>query len=286
MSDHGNPAAATQTPLADAAEQAIGRPRESAEPSLWLSALTLWQRELQGFYRQRGRVIGSLATPLVFWLLLSSGFSRSLQTGGGSAAFFFPGMVALVVLFTAIFSNISVIEDRREGFLLSVLVAPVPRLALVLGKVLGATSIGLLQGIVFLPLAPLAGAPLALSQTPALLGVLALTAFGLTCLGFFFAWWLNSVQGFHSVMNVVLMPMWVLSGALFPAEGAAAWIRWVIQVNPLHYGVAAMRRTLDPAAAAGEPPLEVCLAVLAVFSAAALAASVYQVSRPTEGNLG
>jgi hypothetical protein len=109
---------------------------------------------------------------------------------------------------------------------LSVLVAPVSRLALVLGKILGATTIGVLQGLLLLPLAPLVGLPLNLAQLPALLGCMVLVAFGLTGLGFFFAWWLNSVQGFHSVMNVVLMPMWLLSGAVFPPEGAHLR-RWV-----------------------------------------------------------
>jgi ABC-type transport system involved in cytochrome c biogenesis permease component len=174
-------------------------------PSLWLSVGTLWLREIRSFYRQRSRVIGGLATPLVFWLLLGSGFGTSLRvsSGAGYLEFFFPGTLALVILFTAIFSNISVIEDRREGFLLSVLVAPVSRLALVLGKILGATTIGVLQGLLLLPLAPLAGLPLDVARLPALVGCMVLVAFGLTGLGFFFAWWLNSVQGFHEADKIL-----------------------------------------------------------------------------------
>ena len=177
---------------------------------------------------------------MVFWLLLGSGFANSLRasadTGSGSLQFFFPGMVTLVVLFTAIFSNISIIEDRREGFLLSVLVAPVSRMALVLGKILGATTIGFLQGLMFLPFALLLGISVEISTLPAMLAAILLTSFGLTALGFCFAWWINSVQGFHSVMNVVLMPLWLLSGAVFPAEGAARWMQWLMVVNPLSYG--------------------------------------------------
>ena len=214
----------------------------AVRPSLLLSIFTLWLREIRSFYRQRSRLIAGLATPLVFWLLLGSGFGTSLRTStggeGGYLQFFFPGSIALVVLFTAMFSNISIIEDRREGFILSVLVAPVSRWALVVGKILGATTIGVMQGLVFLPLAPLAGMSIDLSRIPMLLAMLVALAVGLTGLGFFFfAWWLNSVQGFHSVMNIVLMPMWLLSGAIFPAEGAAAWVRWVMVINPLSYGL-------------------------------------------------
>ena len=183
--------------------------------SLLLSIFTLWLREIRGFYRQRSRVIGGLATPLVFWLLLGSGFGTSLRTstGSGYLEFFFPGSIALVVLFTAMFSNISIIEDRREGFILSVLVAPVSRWALVVGKILGTTTIGVIQGLVFLPLAPLVGIAVDPGRIPMLLAVLVALSIGLTGLGFFFAWWLNSVQGFHSVMNIVLMPMWLALGA-------------------------------------------------------------------------
>ena len=267
---------------------AIPAPKRAANPSLWLSVGTLWWREVRGFYRQRSRVIGALATPLVFWLLLGSGFGASLRTGDGSAdylQFFFPGTLALVILFTAIFSNISVIEDRREGFLLSVLVAPVSRIALALGKILGAASIGLLQGLVLLPFAPLAGLPLDAARLPAMLGTMLLLAFGLTGLGFFFAWWLNSVQGFHSIMNVVLMPMWLLSGAVFPAEGAAGWVRGVMMVNPLTYGVAGLRQFLSPETAVGGPSLGLCLAVLAVFGGATLAGAFYQAAGTSPDSL-
>ena len=256
-----------------------------------LSVATLWLREVRGYYRQRSRVIGGLATPLVFWLLLGSGFGSSLRTsaGGGESylEFFFPGSIALVVLFTAMFSNISIIEDRREGFILSVLVAPVSRWALVAGKILGATTIGVVQGLMFLPLAPLVGISIDPARIPMLLAVLLTLAVGLTGLGFFFAWWLNSVQGFHSVMNIVLMPMWLLSGAVFPAEGAAAWVRWVMMVNPLSYGLTAFRYYLGPAdAVAAGPSLTACWAVTLLFAAVTVAASFYQANRPSPDSLG
>ncbi len=276
-------------PIGAPAVSRVPAQRPLAKPGLWLSAGTLWWREIRSFYRQRSRVIGGLATPLVFWLLLGSGFGTSLRTSGATDAsylkFFFPGTLALVILFTAIFSNISIIEDRREGFLLSVLVAPVSRLALVLGKILGATTIGVLQGVLLLPLAPLAGLSVDMAQLPALLGCMVLLAFGLTGLGFFFAWWLNSVQGFHSVMNVVLMPMWLLSGAVFPPEGASVWVRWVMTVNPLTYGVEALRLLLSGEAASAGLSLGLCVTIMLAFAAATLAGAFYQATRRSPENL-
>lgn len=271
--------AAVATPVAGA--------EVSSRGSFWLCAATLWLREVRGFYRQRSRVIGSLSTPLLFWFVLGSGFGSSfLASEGGYAQFFFPGMVALAVLFTSIFANISLIEDRREGFLLGVLVAPVSRLSLVLGKVGGATTLGAIQGALLLPLAPLAGIPLGVEAVPAVLGVLFLMAFGLTALGFYCAWWLNSVQGFHSIMNLVLMPMWLMSGGVFPADGSAAWVRWLTAVNPLSYGVAQLRRLLGAPQSGAEPSAMICWLVLGAFGLAAAAAAWHRASLSGEDHLG
>lgn len=236
------------------------------EPSFWLCACTLWLRELRSFYRQRSRIVGSLSTPLLFWFVLGSGFGSSLFAAeGGYAQFFYPGTLALAVLFTSIFANISLIEDRREGFLLGVLVAPVSRLALVLGKVLGATTLGAMQAALLLPLAPLAGLQIELGSLPAVFGMLFLMAFGLTSLGFYCAWWLGSVQGFHSIMNMVLMPMWLMSGGVFPTDGSASWVRWVTAANPLSYGVAELRRLLGSPLSGAEPAASTCWFVLGGF---------------------
>ena len=258
----------------------------SAQPGFWLGVVTLWSREFRGFYRQRARVIAGLVTPLIFWLALGSGFGSSLQTpsGGGYLEFFFPGAVALVVLFAAIFSNISIIEDRREGFLLSVLVAPVSRSAMALGKILGATTIGAVQGLFFLPLIPLLGLPLRAAGLPEAGALVLAMAFGLTGLGFFFAWRLNSVQGFHSVMNIVLMPMWLLAGSLFPLDGAATWMSWVMRLNPLFYGVTGLRRALSPAPLDGGPDQATCWIVLLLFGAATFGLAVWEASRRSPEN--
>src|SRR5205085_8536008 len=126
-----------------------------------LPAFTLWWRELVRFYRQRSRVVGVIASPLVFWVVLGSGFGTSFRTGSAGGQnyldYTYPGTLIMIVLFTSIFTMMSVIEDRKEGFLLSVLVAPVPRSAIVLGKVLGGTTLSAIQGMIFLILAPFTG---------------------------------------------------------------------------------------------------------------------------------
>ncbi len=276
----------TNAPPGAVATMPVAGDAARVSPSFWLSAATLWLRELRGFYRQRSRVVGTLSTPLLFWFVLGSGFGSSLLAAGdGYARFFFPGTLTLVVLFTSIFANISLIEDRREGFLLGVLVAPVPRLSLVLGKVFGATTLGAIQGALLLPLAPLAGLRPDPANLPLLLGILFLMAFGLTALGFYCAWWLNSVQGFHSIMTLVLMPLWLMSGSVFPAEGSSVWVRWLTAVNPLAYGVTELRRLLGAPLPETASSSAVAWLVVAAFGVLMLAGAWYRASRTEAAHL-
>lgn len=236
---------------------------------LLLPVASLWWREIVRFYRQRSRVVGVIASPVVFWLVIGSGFGQSFRGAGneGYLEYFFPGSLMLVVLFTSIFTMMSVIEDRREGFLLSVLVAPVHPAVLVLAKVLGGATLASLQGLIFLAFAPLVGASLTWKAFAMAALIIALTAFALTALGFAVAWRLDSTQAFHAIVNLFLIPLWLLSGALFPVSGASGWIRVVMRANPLTYGVEALRHNLFPAeGAALGTSLE--LAVLAGFSLA------------------
>src|SRR5246127_1207896 len=154
-----------------------------------LPAFTLWWRELVRFYRQRSRVIGVIASPLVFWVVLGSGFGTSFRSGSAAGQqhylnYFYPGTLVMIVLFTAIFTMMSVIEDRNEGFLLSVLVAPVPRSAIVLGKVLGGTTLAALEGIIFLAFAPLVRIQFTPTSFVLIVVTILLISFSLTALGF------------------------------------------------------------------------------------------------------
>ncbi|MBI2951601.1 ABC transporter permease [bacterium] len=250
---------------------------------MMLAVWTLWLRELVRFYRDRHRMIGAFGQPLLFWLLIGSGFGGSFQAGGGTyLEYLYPGTLMLVLLFTAIFSTISVVEDRREGFLQSVLVSPIPRSGLVLGKVLGGTTMALLQGVIFLALAAALGVSLRPAAAVSALGPVFLVAFGMTGLGFCIAWRMASTAGFHAIMNVFLMPLWLLSGAFFPRSGAPAWLGFVMEVNPLTYGMSALRQTLSagsPAQAEGLPSLPLSLTVTALFAVFTFAISLISVRR-------
>ena len=265
----------------------------------WLASLTLWQREMVRFFRQRNRVIGALATPLVFWLLLGSGLDRaftvpasagheqgsvvsSVQPSVGYLEYFYPGTVVLILLFTAIFSTFSVIEDRREGFLQGVLVAPIPRLSIVAGKVLGGASIATIQGFLFLVLWPLVGRWPGLGWAIAAVVVMFLLASGLTAMSLCMAWPMDSTAGFHALMNLILMPMWFLSGAVFPVSSAPGWMRAVMWVNPLTYGQAAFSALLSgqrtgPVASV---PIGIAVGVMLLYTAVMIALASWLVARP------
>jgi ABC-2 type transport system permease protein len=254
-----------------------------------LAVTTLWWREITRFRRQRSRLFGALGQPLVFWLLLGSGFSASFRPPGAPAdmgymAYFYPGIVVLVMLFTAIFATIAVVEDRREGFLQGVLVAPVSRTSIVVGQALGSTTLALIQGILLLFLAPLVGIPVSAWSVLVVLVVLFFLGFGLTNLGLVIAWRMQSTQGFHAIMNLLLIPIWLLSGAVFPAAGLPGWLLWVVRLNPLTYGMAALRRGLylgQTAAVGHITPLAPALGVTLLFGVVTLAGAVYMANHST-----
>jgi ABC-2 type transport system permease protein len=269
----------------------------TATTRTWLPAASLAWREVVRFLRQPNRVFAAVLQPALFWGLFGAGFSGSFRqpvdqpfaprADQDFLEYLFPGAAVLIVLFTAIFSTISVIEDRQAGFLQSVLVAPVSRAGIVLGKVAGGATLALVQALVFLLLAPLAGVPLTLVGALGAAGALALTAVALTALGLAVAWPSDSVQGFHAVMMVFLMPMWLLSGAFFPLTGVPGWLEWVMRANPLTYGVALVRTALyrGDVGGLGLPPLWLSLGVTALFGAVALCVCAALVARRTEGDL-
>jgi ABC-2 type transport system permease protein len=217
------------------------------EPRPWLAAWALARREWVRFIRQPNRVFGAVGQPLIFWVLFGAGLGPSFQLPSAAAGlsyreYFFPGTLVLILLFTAIFATISIIEDRREGFLQSVLVAPLPRWSMVLGKILGGALIALVGAALFLLLGFTLDIPLGVFSTLATIAHLFLVGLGLTALGFAIAWRMDSTQGFHAIMSVFLLPMWLLSGAFFPPGDN--WIGWIIRANPLTYAVAGLRRLL------------------------------------------
>jgi ABC-2 type transport system permease protein len=237
--------------------------------SFILPAATLWQRELVRFWRQKSRVMGVVASPLVFWLFIGY--------GSNDLAKFYSGALVLTVMFSAIFSTITIIEDRREGFLLSMLVSPAPRTSLVLGKILGSATLGWIQGMIFLLFAPLAGIGIAPGELVVLAGSIFLVSFTLTGLGFVLAWKMESTSGFHALMNLLLFPMWIVSGALFPMATAHGWIKAVMWINPLTYSISLLNHALLMPNAT--PGALTSLVVTAAFGVALLLASGVMAAR-------
>lgn len=251
-----------------------------------LPSFSLWLREVVRFYRQKGRVAGVILSPLLFWLVIGSGFGTSFRGGSASGQqhyldYFYPGALIMIVLFTSIFAMMSVIEDRKEGFLLSVLSAPISRSVIVLGKVLGGTTLAAAQGIVFLIFLPV------IHVNPGVTGILLailitfLVAFSLTALGFAIAWPMDSTAAFHGIVNLFMIPLWLLSGALFPISGASGWIAWIMRVNPLTYGVEGLRAVLFPSTQTPGMSLSTDLLVLVAFSAAMFLLCFYMANRRT-----
>lgn len=271
----------------------------------WNAVWALAYRELTRFFRQRSRLVGAIGQPIIFWILFGAGLRNSFQAPDWAIGmeqpvsyqeYFFPGIAVLIVMFTAIFSTISIIEDRREGFLQGVLAAPVPRSVIVMGKVLGGTILAVLQAGLFLLIGPLlqklgltTGLQLHLDFFPFLIAAafLVVIAVELTALGFLIAWPMNSTQGFHAIMSIFLMPMWLLSGAFFPGDGTP-WLLWIIKLNPLTYGVAGLRRLLYSGSLPVTetlPSMTMCLTVTFGFAALCLILCSRLVTRPMIQNV-
>ena len=274
------------------------------QPSQLNAVVALTRRELIRFLRQRTRVIGAAGQPVIFWILFGAGLRSSFNPPSWAhnlshtvsyQEYFLPGVAALIVLFTAIFSTISIIEDRREGFLQGILVAPVSRLSIVLSKLFAGTILAILQAGLFLIMGPLIsaigiGSPMDVTWSVARIlmasGFLVLIAAELTALGFMIAWPMNSTQGFHAMMSIFLMPMWLVSGALFPG-GDSGWLFWLIRANPLTYGVAGLRRMLYEETLPVTPELpsmSACIVVTVFATVIFTALSAWLVSRPSVNN--
>ncbi len=216
----------------------------------------IWYRDMIRFRRDRARLIASLAQPLLYLLIFGTGLSSALSGpsgafgGAGSAGglsyvqFIFPGIIGMAVLFSAIFGAMSIVWDREFGFLKEVLVAPIDRSAVAIGKALGGATQAMIQGLVLLALAPLVGIDLSLAMILALVPLTFVLAFSLSALGVAIASRMKSMQGFQMVMTFLMMPMFFLSGALFPLQGLPAWMNVLTRLDPAAYGMDPLRRVV------------------------------------------
>ena len=264
------------------------------------AASIVWRRELIRFRRDRLRAVTSLIQPLLFLLVLGTGLSSlanaSMPPGVSFKAFIYPGVLAMSVMFTAIFSAASIVWDREFGFLREMLVAPVSRSAIVIGKIFGGATIATFQGIIMLALAGLADVP----YNPVLLITLAaelfLLAFTLTSFGVMMAARIKQIQAFMALTQMLVMPLFFLSGALYPLTGLPGWLSVLTRIDPLTYVVGPMRHAvfthlnLPPEAmqavspgitwAGWVVPIGLSLGIVAVMGLVMMAVAIVTFSRP------
>ena len=210
----------------------------------------IWYRDVLRYWRDRWRLVASLAQPLLFLIVFGSGLSSALGgafgrgTGISYIQFMYPGIIGMSILFTAIFGAMSIVWDREFGFLKEVLVAPIDRWAVAIGKALGGTTQAMIQGLILLVLAPFVGVKLSVLTVLELIPLAAVLAFGLASFGVAIASMMKSLQGFQVVMNFLMMPMFFLSGALFPLTNLPAWMTVLTRIDPASYGIDPIRRVV------------------------------------------
>lgn len=231
----------------------------------------LWLREVKKFLRERARLANAFFQPLLWLFLFGTGMRFSAGQEANYQEFIFPGLICQAMLFTAMFLGISIIWDREFGFMKEILVSPVSRPAIFLGKMLGVSTDVMLQGIIIIPFSLLIGVSFGFSNVAAALPVMLLIAFGLVCMGICVASFMKSLEGFGLVQTFINMPMFFLSGALFPLSNVPAWLRWVSYANPLTYGVDALRTVMMGGDWSPLVPLYVDIAVLLLFDVAMMA---------------
>jgi ABC-2 type transport system permease protein len=206
---------------------------------------TIWYRDLVRFLRDRTRIVSSLAQPLLFLFVFGVGLAPAMTGLGGGALnfkqFLFPGILAMAVLFTSIFSAVSIVWDREFGFMKEVMVAPISRVAVALGKVAGGSTVAMFQGLIILLLAPAIGIKLTWDQILILIGLMLLLAAVMSAFGILIAARQRTMEGFQMIMQFLLFPMFFLSGAFFPLQGVPAWMEWLGKIDPVTYGVDPLR---------------------------------------------
>lgn len=208
----------------------------------WKAVYVICMRDIRRFFREKSQVIGSVARPALWLVIMGTGFNTIFRAESGTyTQFLFPGIIGMTVLFTSVFSAVSIIWDRQFGFLREILVAPVSRTSVAVGKTLSGCFQSMIQGGIILALSPLVDVHLTPVIIVEVLFLIFLTSFALTSLGLLIASRMESFEGFNLIMNFLIMPMFLLSGAFFPMQGLPAWLKTLVSVNPLTYAVDALR---------------------------------------------
>ncbi|WKZ31961.1 MAG: ABC transporter permease [Thermodesulfobacteriota bacterium] len=239
-------------------------------------------REFKRFFRQKGRLVVTAARPLIWLFIVGSGFTMLIDTDEVEyIQFILPGIVGMTILFSSIFSTISVVWDREFGFLREMLVSPVSRVTIVFGKLLSGTTLSVFQGAALLLIAPFLGLGVGVLDFLAMFALMALVALAITALGLFVASFLASLEGFNVIMNFIVLPMFFLSGALYPVGSLPPYIKVFAYVNPLCYGVDSFKHVLLPGTGrlAPEFPMLLDIAFVSVFAIAFTFASAFVFER-------
>ena len=212
----------------------------------WRAVKVVWKRELLRFRRNKPRIVTSLAQPILFLFVLGTGLSHLIPGGSGFdfRTFMFPGVISMTILFTAIFSAVSIVWDREFGFLREMLVAPSRRWAIMVGKAAGGSTVATMQGVIILALAGVVHVPYSPVLMLTLLGEMALAAFMLTSLGLMLASRIKQVESFQVVMQLFVLPMFFLAGAIFPLTGLPLWLAALTKIDPLAYVITPMRNAV------------------------------------------
>lgn len=235
----------------------------------------MWKRELIRFFRSKSRVIGSLGMPFFYLAILGTSLSGAMRPLAGSEnylQFIMPGILGMVLLFGSVFSGIIVIMDRQFGFLKETLVAPVSRTSIVIGKSLGGATTAVVQGLLMMALALVLGASVEVQNLPYVLLLMAVISMAFVSMGISFASLMEDMHGFQLVMNFLVMPMFFLSGALFPLQDAPGVVQYLSYIDPLTYAVDALRFFIN---GQSSMPIEVSAGVLIAFLAVTTTASAY-----------
>jgi len=234
-----------------------------------LGIYIIWLRDVKKFFRDRPRIFGSIAQPAIFLFVLGSGLASSFKVFGGGGTggkeflnFMYPGIISMTVLFTSFFNAMSIVWDREFGFMKEVLIAPVSRASIVIGKNLGGATMAMIQGAIILVFAPLLKIQITWISVLKLIPIMFIVAMAISSLGVAVAARLKTMQGFQMITNFLLMPMFFLSGALFPLTNAPKWMDVIAKINPVTYGVDAMRSTIINIPALQLHPIYIDLLIL------------------------
>lgn len=228
-------------------------------------------REFKRFFRQRGRLLVTIARPLLWLFIVGAGLTQLVNIPADISyrQFILPGIVGMTILFSSIFSTISVVWDREFGFLREMLVAPISRVTIVMGKLMSGTSLSLFQGVVLITIAPLLGVHLTPYEFVAIFFLMALVSLAITAMGLLIASFLTSLEGFNVVMNFIVLPMFFLSGALYPVNHLPKILQHLTMINPLSYGIDSFKHILFKGIAppmGAEFPLVLDIGVVGLFS--------------------